>query len=161
MLTAVNHSLSLVAWHCFPHLLSSNHKCTHPLLTAVQWRTSGVRRSTGATTRSSKACGSPSHHACGSWRRSYSSFSYRLCLDLQVHLFECNKEYCISLTLVRFTTAMVLHSFVYHVCVNWSWRTYEMHSIFLVKSGLTGCYTVNSDVPLEGGRVRRWGGRWS
>jgi hypothetical protein len=28
------------------------------------------------------------------------------------------KEYCISLTLVRFITAMVLHSFVYHVYVN-------------------------------------------
>jgi hypothetical protein len=45
-------------------------------------------------------------------------FSYRLCLDLRVHPSECNKEYCISLTLVRFITAMVLHSFVYHVCVN-------------------------------------------
>jgi hypothetical protein len=32
-----------------------------------------------------------------------------LCLDLRVHPSECNKEYCISLTLVRFITAMVLH----------------------------------------------------
>jgi hypothetical protein len=40
-----------------------------------------------------------------------------LCLDLRVHPSACNKEYCISLTLVRFITAMVLHSFVYHVCV--------------------------------------------
>jgi hypothetical protein len=145
MLTAVNHSLSLVALHCLPHLLSSNHKCAHPLLTAVQRRTSGVRRSTGATTRSSKACGSPSHHACGSWRRNCSSFSYHLCLDLRVHPSECNKEYCISLTLVRFITSMVLHSFVYHVCVNWSWRTYEMHSVFLVKSGVTKWYESRDD----------------
>jgi hypothetical protein len=132
----VNHSLSLVALNCFPHLLSSNHKCAHPLLTAVQRRTS-VRRNTGATTRNSKACRFPSHHACGSWRRSYSSLVIILCLDLRVHPSECNKEYCISLTLIRFITAMVLHSFVYHVCVNWSWRTYEMHSVFLVKSGVT------------------------
>jgi hypothetical protein len=32
MLTVVNHSLSLVALHCFPHLLSSNHKSAHPCL---------------------------------------------------------------------------------------------------------------------------------
>jgi hypothetical protein len=32
MLTAVNHSLSLLALHCFPHLLSTNHKCAHPCL---------------------------------------------------------------------------------------------------------------------------------
>jgi hypothetical protein len=32
MLTAVNHSLSLIALHCFPHLLSTNHKCSHPCL---------------------------------------------------------------------------------------------------------------------------------
>jgi hypothetical protein len=61
----VNHSISLVALHCFPHLLSSNHKCAHPLLTDVQRRTS-VRRSTGAISRNSKACGSPSHYAYGS-----------------------------------------------------------------------------------------------
>jgi hypothetical protein len=45
MLTAVNHNLSLVALHCFPHLLSSNQKCAHPFLTVVQRRTTGVRRS--------------------------------------------------------------------------------------------------------------------
>jgi hypothetical protein len=32
MLTDVNHSLSLLALHCFPHLLSTNHKCAHPCL---------------------------------------------------------------------------------------------------------------------------------
>jgi hypothetical protein len=32
MLTAVNHSLSLIALHCFPHLLSTNHKCAHHCL---------------------------------------------------------------------------------------------------------------------------------
>jgi hypothetical protein len=32
MLTAVNHSLSLIALHCFTHLLSTNHKCAHPCL---------------------------------------------------------------------------------------------------------------------------------
>jgi hypothetical protein len=32
MLTAVNHSLSLIALHCFPHLLRTNHKCAHPFL---------------------------------------------------------------------------------------------------------------------------------
>jgi hypothetical protein len=32
-------------------------------------------------------------------------------LDLRVHPSECNNEYCIGLTLVRFVTAMVLHSF--------------------------------------------------
>jgi hypothetical protein len=144
MLTAVNHSLSLVALHCFPHLLSSNHKCAHPLLTAVQRRTS-VRRNTGATTWNSKACGSPSHHARGSWRRSYWSFVIVLCLDLRVHPSKCNKEYCISLTLVRFIAAMVLHSFVYHVRVNWFWLTYEMYSVFLVKSGVTKWYQSRDD----------------
>jgi hypothetical protein len=134
MLTVVNHSLSLVALHCFPHLPSSNHKCAHPLLTAVQRRTS-VSRSTGVTLRNSKACGSPSHYACGSWRRSYSFLVIALCLDLQVHPSECNKEYCISLTLERFITAMVLHFFVYHVCVILAhiWDAFG----FLVKSGVT------------------------
>jgi hypothetical protein len=37
--------------------------------------------------------------------------SYRSCLDLRVHPSECNNEYCVSLTLERFVTAMVLHSF--------------------------------------------------
>jgi hypothetical protein len=32
MLTAVNHSLSLVALHYLPHLLSTIHKCAHPCL---------------------------------------------------------------------------------------------------------------------------------
>jgi hypothetical protein len=32
MLTAVNHSLALIALHCSPHLLSTNHKCAHPCL---------------------------------------------------------------------------------------------------------------------------------
>jgi hypothetical protein len=44
-------------------------------------------------------------------RWSRSSFSYRLCLDLRVHLSECNNGYCIGLTLEHFVTAMVLHSF--------------------------------------------------
>jgi hypothetical protein len=45
-------------------------------------------------------------------------FSYRFVLGPSSPPFECNREYCISLTLIRFVTAMVLHSFVYHVCVN-------------------------------------------
>jgi hypothetical protein len=85
---------------------------------------------------------------------SYSSLVIILCSDLRVHPSECHKEYCISFTLVRFITAMVLHSFVYHVCVNWSWRTYEMHSVFLVKSGVS-CR--RRCVPAAGGR-RRGGG---
>jgi hypothetical protein len=40
-----------------------------------------------------------------------SSFSNGLCLDLRVHPSECNKEYFIGLTLVRFVTPMVLQSF--------------------------------------------------
>jgi hypothetical protein len=32
MLTAVNHSLTLIALHCFPHLLSTNHKSAHRCL---------------------------------------------------------------------------------------------------------------------------------
>jgi hypothetical protein len=97
----VNHSLSLIALYCFPHLLSTNHKCARPFLPLFR----------GEHRRSSRACGSPSHHACGSRRWSCSSFSYRSCLDLRVHLSECNNGYCISLTLIRFVTAMVLHSF--------------------------------------------------
>jgi hypothetical protein len=101
-LTAVNHSLSLVALHVSPTCWAPTISVLTPLLTAVQRRTS-VRRSTGATSRNSKACRSPSHYACGSWRRSYSSFLVIvLCLDLRVHASKCNKEYCNSLTLVRF-----------------------------------------------------------
>jgi hypothetical protein len=28
----MNHSLSLIALHCLPHFLSTNHKCAHPCL---------------------------------------------------------------------------------------------------------------------------------
>ena len=50
MLTALNHTLSLMALHFFPHLLSTNHKSTHPCLNTVQkrmfkWRTTTTSRS--------------------------------------------------------------------------------------------------------------------
>jgi hypothetical protein len=32
MLTALNRSLTLLALHISPHLLSTNHKCIHPCL---------------------------------------------------------------------------------------------------------------------------------
>jgi hypothetical protein len=135
----VNRSLSLVALHCFPHLLSSNHKCAHSLLTAVQRRTS-VRRSTRATSRNSEACGSPSHYACGSWRRSCSFLVIVLCLDLRVHPSECNKEILYQLNSCTFYYCNGITLYFYHVCVFWSWCTYEMHSVFLVKSGVTVVY---------------------
>jgi hypothetical protein len=42
-------------------------------------------------------------------------------------------------------TVMILHSIVYHVCVILILRTYEMHSVFLVKSGVTKWYQSRND----------------
>jgi hypothetical protein len=133
----VNHSLSLIALHCFPHLLSSNHKCAHPCLPlfrgehqrwgrVLEWLRGVLRHADSPVIMPVEA----------------EDEATSLLVIVCVWTFESTRlsvirEYCISLTLVRFITAMVLHSFIYHVCVNWSWRTREMHSVFLVKSGVT------------------------
>jgi hypothetical protein len=47
---------------------------------------------------------------------------------------ECNKwlNFVIPLNAINDNTL-----FVYHMCVTWSWRTYEMHLVSLRKSGVT------------------------
>jgi hypothetical protein len=40
---------------------------------------------------------------------------------------------------------MILHLFAYHMCVTWSWCTYEMHLVSLRKSGVTKWYQSSVD----------------
>jgi hypothetical protein len=98
-------------------LLSTNHKCAHPCLPLFrgEHRRRGrvLERLRGVLRHADPPVIMPVEAEEGATH----------CLVIVcVWTFEsthlCNKEYCISLTLVHFVTAMVLHSFVYHVCVN-------------------------------------------
>jgi hypothetical protein len=75
----------LLAYPCiFPHLLSSNHKCAHPCLLAVQRRT--LEKSTSATPRSSEA-GVPPVMCLWKMKMELRFHSYRL---IVVKTFESN-----------------------------------------------------------------------
>jgi hypothetical protein len=113
MLTSVNHSLSLVAMHVSP-------SCWAPTIRVLTlaYRYSDENNGEEYWSDFEEFYGMriPQSCACGSWRKSC-SFSYRLSLDLRVHRLSVINEYCIGYTLLHLITVMVLHSFVYHVCV--------------------------------------------
>jgi hypothetical protein len=118
MLTAVNHSLSLIALHYFPHLLSTNHKCAHlclPLFRGEHRRRGRVlERLRGVLGHADPPVIMPVEVKDGAARRLVIVVFGTL--DLRVHLSGCNNGYCTGLTLERFVTAMVLHSFCRCVC---------------------------------------------
>jgi hypothetical protein len=122
-------------------LLSTNHKCTHPCLRCSE-KNPGVEYFT--TTRSSEDAINQSE-ACGRWRwsRVFIVIVVRVktFVSTFVSVIKVNKPllYVLSNVLWYYTHESI-------ICVKlWSWHTYEMHSVFYGKSGVTEWYQSNAD----------------
>jgi hypothetical protein len=108
-------------------LLSTNHKSTHPCLTAVQKRT--WKWNTTATSRSSR-CAFTSQ---SSVEEAFLQISFRISvkhLRLSCLFYsECN-NFIYSIWFTFWTLSLIYFTYdVYHICVTWSWRTYGMHLV--------------------------------
>jgi hypothetical protein len=125
----LNIAFRLFLWPCWVPTIS-----VLILAYAVQRRIPGW--STSSTTRSSEDAVNQSD-ACGRWRRS------RIFIDIVVRVktfestlvsvIKVNKYflYVLSIILWYYTHESI-------ICVKfWSWNTYEMHSVFFGKTGLT------------------------
>jgi hypothetical protein len=120
-----NIAFRLFLWPCWVPTIS-----VLILAYVVQRRT--LERSTSSTTRSSEACDPPFRCL---WKMKMESRLHCYCCsckDLRVYPRECNKVnkpflYVLSNVLWYYTHLSI-------ICVKcWSWRTYEMHSVFFEK----------------------------